>query len=336
MDRADAEAIALAGGEPARELVVRLLDMLDQVAGAVDEVVGLRERVLELERQQNRTSLNSSVAPSSDRPLTRQQRRALARERAKRQLERERREARKQGGQPGHAGSSRRRCRCRRRRPRRSPSLAATVARDWGVRLVRTPTSLGPGCARNAGIAAARGAYVLPLDADDVLAPHYIATAVAMLKACPDAGVCYSTVQAFGAEAWTWEAPAGWSLRDLVSANRIPNSSVYRQRCWAQTGGYQEELPCCEDWELWIAIACQGWTFARVLDVGYFYRTHASNRSYDLASRYAESRKLIQARHRGAGANHPISYDVEHPAPRASVQRWWARTCRPWRARLHG
>jgi transposase len=107
VDRAEAEAIALAGGEPARELVVRLLEMLDQVAGAVQRVAGLQERIEELERQVNRTSRNSSVAPSSDPPLTRQQRRQLARERAKRQLERERREARKQGGQPGHEGSSR-------------------------------------------------------------------------------------------------------------------------------------------------------------------------------------------------------------------------------------
>jgi cell division protein FtsB len=62
VDRTEAEAIALAGGEPARELVVRLLDMLDQVAGAVQEVAGLQERIEELERQVNRTSRNSSVA----------------------------------------------------------------------------------------------------------------------------------------------------------------------------------------------------------------------------------------------------------------------------------
>lgn len=90
----------MAGGERARELVLRLLDALDGVAG-------LQERIEELERQVNRTSRNSSVAPSSDPPLTRQQRRQLARERAKKQLERERREARRQGGQPGHEGSSR-------------------------------------------------------------------------------------------------------------------------------------------------------------------------------------------------------------------------------------
>jgi hypothetical protein len=97
VDRAEAEAIALAGGEPARAQLVALLDRVDDLAGRLEE----------LERLQNRTSRNSSVAPSTDPPLTRQQRRALARERAKKQLQREKREARKQGAQPGHEGASR-------------------------------------------------------------------------------------------------------------------------------------------------------------------------------------------------------------------------------------
>jgi transposase len=88
--REEVEAIALAGGEPARELVVGLLA----------EVAALGERVEELERRLNRSSRNSSMPPSSDPPMTRQQRRALARELAKKSL-------RRQGGQPGHEGKSR-------------------------------------------------------------------------------------------------------------------------------------------------------------------------------------------------------------------------------------
>jgi transposase len=64
------------------------------------EVTALRERVEEHERLLNRDSTNSSLPPSRDPPMTRQQRRALARERAKKSL-------RKQGGQPGHEGKSR-------------------------------------------------------------------------------------------------------------------------------------------------------------------------------------------------------------------------------------
>lgn len=88
----DAERIARAGGEPAVELVLGLLA----------EVTALRERVDEHERLLKRDSTNSSLAPSNDPPMTRQQRRALARERAKQDLQR-----RKAGGQPGHQGKTR-------------------------------------------------------------------------------------------------------------------------------------------------------------------------------------------------------------------------------------
>jgi len=72
-----------------------------QGVDAVLAVIGrLEERIEELERRANRGSGNSSMPPSSDPPLTRQQRRALARERAKASL-------REAGGQPGHEGKTR-------------------------------------------------------------------------------------------------------------------------------------------------------------------------------------------------------------------------------------
>jgi len=86
----EAEQIARAGGEPAVQLVLGLLA----------EIAALRERVDEHERLLKRDSTNSSLPPSRDPPLTRQQRRALARERAKQSL-------RKPGGQPGHEGKTR-------------------------------------------------------------------------------------------------------------------------------------------------------------------------------------------------------------------------------------
>ncbi len=70
------------------------------VLGLLEEVAALRERVDEHERLLKRDSTNSSLPPSRDPPLTRQQRRALARKRAKASL-------RKPGGQPGHEGKTR-------------------------------------------------------------------------------------------------------------------------------------------------------------------------------------------------------------------------------------
>jgi transposase len=87
----DAERIARTGGEPAVELALGLLA----------EIAALREWVDEHERLLKRDSSNSSLAPSSDPPLTRQQRRARERERAKQQGRKQR------GGQPGHEGKTR-------------------------------------------------------------------------------------------------------------------------------------------------------------------------------------------------------------------------------------
>jgi transposase len=96
LEREDAERIALAGGEPARELVLGLLDRLAR----------LQERVGRLEESSRRDSRNSSSPPSRDPPKTRAERRAEARKKAKAWAKRDG-EKRKQGAQPGHEGSGR-------------------------------------------------------------------------------------------------------------------------------------------------------------------------------------------------------------------------------------
>jgi transposase len=96
LGREDAERIAVAGGEPARELVLGLLDQLAK----------LQERVGRLEEQSRRDSRNSSSPPSQDPPKTRAERRAEGRKKAKAWAKREG-EKRKQGAQPGHEGSGR-------------------------------------------------------------------------------------------------------------------------------------------------------------------------------------------------------------------------------------
>lgn len=80
----DAEQIAFGGGEPARELILRLFD----------EVAEQGERLEKLERRLSQNSVNSSLPPSSDRG---QRPKRPARKRAER----------KQGGQAGHKGVSR-------------------------------------------------------------------------------------------------------------------------------------------------------------------------------------------------------------------------------------
>jgi transposase len=104
VEREQFEAVALAGGEPARALVVGLLE---RIAAVERDIVRLSGKIGGLEQIARRDSGNSSVAPSADPPRSRQQRRAEARAKAKEQSAREGAAARNPGKQRGAAGSGR-------------------------------------------------------------------------------------------------------------------------------------------------------------------------------------------------------------------------------------
>ncbi|MCA1698763.1 MAG: IS66 family transposase, partial [Actinobacteria bacterium] len=97
----------VAGGEPARALVVSLLERLEAQADRHQrEIARLEARIARLEEQTRSSSRNSSKPPSGDPPKTRKERRAEAREKAKKWAKAEG-EKRAAGGQPGHRGSGR-------------------------------------------------------------------------------------------------------------------------------------------------------------------------------------------------------------------------------------
>jgi transposase len=103
--RDEFEAVAVAGGEPARLLVVSLLERVERYEA---EVARLGVRIARLEEQTRQSSRNSSRPPSQDAHKTRKERRAEARAKAK-EWEKADREGdeRKAGGQPGHRGAGR-------------------------------------------------------------------------------------------------------------------------------------------------------------------------------------------------------------------------------------
>jgi glycosyltransferase involved in cell wall biosynthesis len=90
--------------------------------------------------------------------------------------------------------------------------------RAYGDRLVYLRTAhLGAAQARNAGMAAARGAYIAWLDDDDTYVPCKLELQVAILDAFPEVGFVYSEMSAFDDAGWFDE----WHLRAYhVSAYR--------------------------------------------------------------------------------------------------------------------
>jgi len=127
-------------------------------------------------------------------------------------------------------------------------------AEELGATVV-TQVNSGLGASRNLGISQAQGTYVLPLDADDLLAPDFVERCVDVLER--DSSVAYVTtwvryirpdgtpVQAVDAG---WTPYGNWSR--LIERNNVGGtcSAVFRRSLFDDGHLYSQELTSYEDW----------------------------------------------------------------------------------------
>ena len=130
----------------------------------------------------------------------------------------------------------------------------------------------GLSSARNAGILNSSGNYILPLDADDIIAPFYLDKAVNILKERTEVKIVYGNAKLFGEETGTFNLKP-YSFQQLLLQNSIYCSAVYRRKDFDAVGGYWEELKYgLEDWEFWINILQFGGDVVKLEEFVFFYR----------------------------------------------------------------
>jgi glycosyltransferase involved in cell wall biosynthesis len=138
----------------------------------------------------------------------------------------------------------------------------------------------GPGAARNTGIRASSGKYIIPLDADDMIHPEYPEAAFRLMEAQPEISIAYADFQQFG-EAAERMRYKPYCLQELLLQNSIGAAAIYRKSAWQAVSGYDESLRNglgWEDWELWLHFAYAGLRFHYLDMIGYDYYYHAASR----------------------------------------------------------
>jgi len=147
----------------------------------------------------------------------------------------------------------------------------------YTIRLIDQPNS-GVAAARNNGIRAAVGEYVLPLDADDMLAPTFIEETVAVLDGEPDVAFAYTEMQLFGdvsREQQEAEFGMDYSFKRLLTVQFIPYCNLIRKSAWEDVGGYKKIS--YEDWEFPLALGEKGHTGRFINKRLLLYRKHGDS-----------------------------------------------------------
>jgi glycosyltransferase involved in cell wall biosynthesis len=173
-------------------------------------------------------------------------------------------------------------------------TLKALEALPADVRLLHQANQ-GLPKARNAGIEAASGHFVIPLDCDDWLEPTFVARAVSRVHDEQD--VVFSQVQLEG-------QTRGVRLRhfnyfEQLFANQLPYCMLMPKSLWARVGGYDEAMrQGYEDWEFNIRLAAMG-ARAIVMDAPLFhYRVSHSGMLQSMSrARHGQLWQYIQAKH---------------------------------------
>ena len=118
----------------------------------------------------------------------------------------------------------------------------------------------GVSAARNRGVEATHGELLAFLDSDDLWRPGKVAAQVALFQQQPQVQACYTD------EIWVrrgvrvnakriHQKHEGWIfLQSLPRCIISPSSIMLRRTLWDRLGGFDERLPACEDYDLWLRL----------------------------------------------------------------------------------
>lgn len=220
---------------------------------------------------------------------------------------------------------------------------------DRRVRYVRSDR-LGQSRAKNLGLNLSSGEFVAFLDADDAWLPTKLERQLALFRANPALGVCFSgrrIIDEAGNEHQPAPPPTPDQRGDVLTAvfrkNFVCFSSVMvRRTVFDHVGGFDTGLDLAIDYDLWLRVAAH-YPFDFVPDPLVLYRTGHANLSRRLGDRVATAVSVMARAvdRRGLRDRLPsgevaeayastygaLAYVLRPSEPRAAA-RWYWRSAR--------
>lgn len=152
-----------------------------------------------------------------------------------------------------------------------------TLEEQDGIKVIHKENS-GVSSTRNRAVMEGTGDYILPLDADDMILPEYLKTAVNIIKNNPNVSPVYCDTHHIG-ETQGLEKRPKWSKDQLMKGPFIVNSSLYSRESYNYVGGYDENLQGWEDYDFWIRMSKEGYIGKRIPKGLFVYFHHEKDGS---------------------------------------------------------
>lgn len=152
--------------------------------------------------------------------------------------------------------------------------VAAKILEDFPGHKIRFFTQECRGIVqpRNRGVTLARGEFILPLDADDLIAPSFLEKTVAVLQKDASLGYVGTKALFFGSSNKVWPLEPFIPLA-LLTTNQQTNTTLYRKKMWKEVGGYEPRMVHgYMDWEFWIRCTKAGWIGVQLEEPLFLYR----------------------------------------------------------------
>lgn len=175
---------------------------------------------------------------------------------------------------------------------------------NWEKTKVINIKNSGLSIARNVAIANAKGKYILPLDADDLLASTFLKKAVSILDSERDISLVTCNVQFFGKRTGHFNLPE-YSLEALLGQNLMVCTSMFRKKDFDLTIGYNPNMKGgLEDWDFWLSLLGRGGKVHKIDETLFYYRIRKSSMSTKISlEKRANLRKQIWSNHQTLYSN---------------------------------
>ena len=166
------------------------------------------------------------------------------------------------------------------------------------VRVICREKNGGPSRARNMAIDVARGRFILPVDADNLLLPGAIAMLVEQLQTAGEqVGFVYPAVEYFGTRTDLFEPP-DWDLHILRHGNYCDTCSLFDRGIFDAGIRFDAEIKLGhEDWDLFLRIAERGVEGIRSREPVIRYRKQGFTRADTVEYAEASFHDEIRRRH---------------------------------------